>query len=210
MEELDKLISLYNLDITGKLPIEIPNMGREQLAQLFKTLGYKVGAEIGVDKGYYSETICINNPGVKLYAIDPWKVYQGYVDHTIQRNSDIALNETTDRLMIYNVKIIRKFSMDAVKDFQDNSLDFVYIDGNHEFSFVAEDMYYWSYKVRPGGIISGHDYIRHNQYRHCHVVDAVNGFTYAYRINPWFVCGTKEKVEGQIRENSRSWFWFKK
>jgi hypothetical protein len=38
--------------------------------------------------------------------------------------------------------------MDALNDFEDDSLDFVYIDGNHEFPYVAEDLFHWSKKVR--------------------------------------------------------------
>ena len=48
--------------------------------------------------------------------------------------------------------------MDAVKDFADRSLDFVYIDANHEPQFVEEDIREWSKKVKVGGIVSGHDY----------------------------------------------------
>ncbi len=49
--------------------------------------------------------------------------------------------------------------MDALEDFEDNSLDFVYIDGDHNFKHISEDIYEWTKKVRSGGIVSGHDYL---------------------------------------------------
>lgn len=52
----------------------------------------------------------------------------------------------------------KKTSMEAVNDFPPRSLDFVYIDADHRFPFVAEDIYYWYWRVKRGGIIAGHDY----------------------------------------------------
>ena len=48
--------------------------------------------------------------------------------------------------------------MDAVKFFDDKSLDFVYIDGNHEYSYVMEDLIFWFEKVKINGIMAGHDF----------------------------------------------------
>jgi len=48
--------------------------------------------------------------------------------------------------------------MEAIKDFNPRSLDFVYIDANHEYDFVKEDIVAWSKIVKVGGIVSGHDY----------------------------------------------------
>jgi hypothetical protein len=86
--------------------------------------------------------------------------------------------------------------MDAVKDYPDQSLDFVYIDGNHEFSHVAADIAAWVKKVRRGGILAGHDYRRTTNLV-CHVVDVVNAWTYSHKIKPWFL--TSKDIPG--------WFW---
>jgi predicted O-methyltransferase YrrM len=119
------------------------------------------------------------------------------------------------RLARYNCEIIRKTSMDAVKDFVDNSLDFVYIDGNHKFEYVVNDLAEWSKKVRPGGIVSGHDWIKMalssttKNNDPIEVQAAVRGFIDAYRIRPLFILGTNAVVEGQLRDKVRSWFWVK-
>jgi hypothetical protein len=103
--------------------------------------------------------------------------------------------------------------MDAVKDFKDESLDFAFIDGNHSFEYVINDIAEWSKKVRVGGIISGHDYWNsidtkpwaavanpYERMRLCQVKDAVDGWTKAHLIKPWFIM-TNDKCP--------SFFWVK-
>jgi predicted O-methyltransferase YrrM len=67
--------------------------------------------------------------------------------------------------------------MEAVKDFKDESLDFVFIDGNHQYSYVLEDITEWSKKVRSGGIVSGHDYF---EFLDNGVIRAVNEYVKQY------------------------------
>jgi predicted O-methyltransferase YrrM len=210
VDELSRVIGIYNLTLTPESPIEIPNVGREQLTQLFCELDYKIGVEVGTESGLYAEKICRNNPGVELYCVDIWKTYPGYRDHLEQATLDKCLSDTQARLKPYNVKFVQKYSMDAVKDFEDKSLDFVYIDANHEWPFIVYDLYYWSAKVRPGGIVSGHDLYRSTRRdSKCHVRGAVLGYTFAFRIHPWFILGREARVPGEIRDTSRSWFWVK-
>lgn len=134
---------------------------RNNLGELFRELGYKVGAEIGVYTGTYSEVLCHGNPNMKLYCIDPWTTYDSEEIEPYAKNQD-ALNkfysEAKKRLSKYNCTIIRKSSMDAVKDFKQGELDFVYIDANHSYQNVKEDVREWAKIVRDGGIVAGHDY----------------------------------------------------
>lgn len=58
-----------------------------------------------------------------------------------------------------NAKIIQARSQDALPLFEDNSLDFVYIDASHDFDNVMMDIIGWTKKVRSKGIVSGHDYV---------------------------------------------------
>lgn len=211
MNTLDYILEKFNIAYNKKMPmpIEIPNFGRNNLATLFAELGFKTGAEIGVETGAYSETLLKNNPGLKLYSIDPWKAYNDFRDYTNQDKLNSLYEETRTRLAPYSCKIIRKFSQDATKDFTDNSLDFVYIDGNHSFLNIANDIIEWTKKVRVGGIISGHDYVKHKPHMKIHVKQVVIAYTDAYFIKPWFVLGSYEEISGQIRDNSRSWMWVK-
>lgn len=143
------------IKMTGR-KIVIPESTRNELPELFKELGFKVGAEIGVLTGGFTELFC--KAGFKMYAIDPWIMFPDYQHPRGQKHLDNQYEYTKKLLAPYDCTIIRKTSMDAIADFEDNSLDFVYIDGNHHFRFVAEDIVEWSKKVKPGGIVSGHDY----------------------------------------------------
>jgi hypothetical protein len=132
-----------------------------------------------------------------VYAIDAYTAYHGYNWHTSQKKFDALFEEARERLAPYDHQLVRCFSLDALKLFPDRSLDFVYIDSNHEFGAFFDDMRGWRKKVRIGGIVSGHDYQRHGKGRYvCEVKDAVLGYTYAKRIRPWFATSKR-----------KSWLW---
>lgn len=143
--------------------------GRNELATLFKG----VGVELGVERAVFSKEII--KYADKLFLIDPWKAYRGYREHVSQDKLDGFFKEAQERMLGKNCEFIRKFSLDAVNDFEDNSLDFVYIDANHSYENVKADIEAWTKKVKVGGIVSGHDYIRRKGQAHIFgVVDAVN------------------------------------
>lgn len=210
MDTIKYILDKYQLH-PHRMPCEIPNMGRDQLPILWNELGFRVGAEIGVLGGLYSEVICKNMPDAKLYCIDPWLIYYpAYRDYKAQSKLDMEHARAVERLKPYNVEIVRSFSSEAVKIFPDDSLDFVYIDGNHEYPFVTMDIINWTRKVRSGGIVSGHDfYESKTKNSRCQVIPAVIGYTRAYQIWPWFVIGTKAINPGEIRDRSRSWMFVK-
>lgn len=154
-------------------------LSREDLAKEFSG----IGAEIGVEQGVFSEVICLSGKVKKLYSIDSWKAYREYKDHTRQKKLDNFYELSKMRLQPYNCELVRKFSVEASKDFLDESLDFVYIDANHDYKHVYEDISTWIKKVKSGGIVSGHDYIRRKgQDQFYAVVQAVNDFVKANNI----------------------------
>lgn len=165
---------------------------RNHLAELFGELGYMTGAEVGVRTGGYSKVLLDNNPNVKLFCIDPWKAYQ----RVTQEAQDGYLKKCVDKLSVYGerVSIMRMTSMEAFLQIPDDSLDFVYLDGCHEFDHIMMDLIMWSRKVRYGGIVSGHDY--YNFYQ-SGVISAVNTYTYSHGISQWYV----------TRELEPSFFW---
>ena len=191
-------------------PAEIPDCSRDELPQFFVEMGFKVGAEIGVYKGEFSEKFC--KAGLKLYAIDPG--LPEHLDKSRGPNRLEFLYEYTKRVLTPypNCTIIRKTSMEAALDFEDNSLDFVYIDANHGFRYIAEDLWEWSKKVKKGGVISGHDYAvskdAHDKYSY-HVKFAVDGFVRAKEIMNFYVLGRKETLLNEKRDKWRSWMWIK-
>jgi hypothetical protein len=205
------LAEKYELCLTQRhLPIEIPNTNRDTLAHLFHVWGFTSGVEVGVERGLYSEVLCRENPGVRLYCVDPWRAHRGYRDHVNQDKLDGFCVEAGERLKPYpRATLVRKFSVDAAKDLGNGSLDFAYLDGNHNIENVIADLAAWTPKVRTGGIIAGHDFARHKWPNQIHVVQALGAWTAAYDIAPWFVLGSQAKVEGQLRDGARSWFYVK-
>ena len=200
-KELDYIIEKYKPDISvRRMPISLP-LTRDELAELFAELEYKKGAEIGVAKGGYSEILCKANPDMELFSIDSWVRYKDSEFRGTRRPARLYL-EAKERLEPYNCTIIKAFSMDAVQDFEPNSLDFVYIDGGHDFKNVACDIWEWSQVVRPGGIVSGHDFKRSTRGRGyiMHVKDVVQAYAYALKIRPWF------SIHG---DRIPGWFWVK-
>jgi predicted O-methyltransferase YrrM len=209
MDSLAYILSKYGLDTRQHMPIEIPNVGRAQLAELFRELGYTRGVEVGTEAGKYAETLCKANPGLQLTCVDVWQTYDGYRDYDGREKLLYDYYYAAGlRLAPYNVDFVRAYSMDAVINYANNSLDFVYIDANHEWPYVTQDIYYWARKVRPGGIVAGHDFYQSgNKDSRCHVKHAVISYCNAFRVKPWFVLGRDARIEGEIRDTSRSWFW---
>ena len=168
---------------------------RNDLAKYFAEKNFNVGAEIGVLGGTYSIILCEANPKLQVYCIDIW-------------NRPGKYEEAQTRLAPYNAKLVRKLSMDAVRDFDDSSLDFVYIDADHHFDGVMMDVIEWSKKVRKGGIVSGHDYDNSSD---CGVRDAVDMYVKwnGHKLN---ILPVADKVwitrEGKP-SNALSW-WFQK
>ena len=194
-------------------PAIIPDTNRNDLPAFFVEMGYKTGAEIGVHKGKYTVFFC--EAGLNMFAVDPWMGFIGQgQDQTKQEVQDGYYQQAFSRLSRYNCKIVRKTSMDALADFEDGSLDFVYIDGDHSFQHIANDIVYWSKKVRRGGTVSGHDYF--NTWSGaknvlCQVGVIVDAYTKAFDINPWWLVGEVDpEKELNRKERFYSWMWIKK
>lgn len=137
---------------------------RIELAKYFGRVGFTKGAEIGVWRGRYSEILYQNIPGLKLICVDIWE-------------KDHIYEDAKKRLTRYGAKLIKKPSTEAAKDIPDESLDFVFIDADHSYKFVKEDISVWTKKVRRGGIVAGHDYYVFKWSGDSGVIDAVNEYT---------------------------------
>jgi len=200
MGAVDELIAAtFGVRDLSRSPVVVTG-SRERLAALFAALGYRRGVEVGTERGVFAEILCQANPSLRLDAVDAWTTYRGYVDHTDQSALDAAWAETVERLRPYpNAQAIKAWSVEAARQHADLSLDFVYIDANHEFTQVVADLAAWGPKVRRGGMLSGHDYRKSKNNAPYHVVQAINGYTAAHKIHPWFV------LRGDV--HAPSWFW---
>jgi len=137
-----------------------------------------VGVEVGCWSGESSEIAC--QFANQLFCVDPWETLGG---------SDAELLFDARMAVYDNVTKIKARSHEAAKQFPDESLDFVYIDGDHEVDSVCDDILSWLPKIRKGGWIAGHDYDI-NDVREG-VVEAVDGLlgkpTHRYSDCSWAI-----------------------
>ncbi len=198
---LSYLLKKYNCSDNSDSPILLPHT-REDLARLLKELEFKTGAEIGVSSGNFSKILCENNTFTKLYCVDSWTTTKGYREEGKGEHTMIKRYETAKaQLANYPCELIRKTSMEAVVSFQPNSLDFVYIDADHTFDYVMQDIIEWTKVVKPGGIVSGHDYrcFHHDEISE-QVSKAVLMYAQIHTIKPVFVFNA---------DHSSSWMFVK-
>lgn len=124
--------------------------------------GFKTAAEVGVQEGVFSRTILETWPG-QLIMVDFWGHIPGYVDIANVSDQDQALIEAAARKVAQDFSpraaVIKGLSVEAAQQVPPSSLDFVYLDADHSYKGVMEDLRAWATKVRPGGAIGGHDYI---------------------------------------------------
>ena len=139
---------------------------RDELPALLNACGLTGrGAEIGVKLGRYSDELLSNWRGRELVSIDPWLSADPdeYVDRSnvSQEEFERYYRLTRERLARHGSRstIWRMTSVEAAARAPDRSFDFVYIDARHDYDSVTEDLEAWASKVRPGGILAGHDYV---------------------------------------------------
>ncbi len=154
--------------------------GRMLLARMMRDLKYRVGAEIGTYYGHSAKLWCEHCPKLKLTCIDPYNVYR---PRKSQDKQDFVYESAKKTLAPFDVTFLRESSTTAHSQIKDGSLDFVHIDGDHDFDMVMLDLIHYVPKVRKGGMVLIHDYF--NFYR-SGVIQAVNAYTACHLINPWF------------------------
>ena len=131
------------------------------------------GVEIGVLRGLTSSHLLAARPRLTLFLVDPWaESFPGDRYHDsgddngrksqAEHNRDFKTTLNIVREFGIRARIIRATSENALYIAKDQSLDFVFIDGDHSREGVAEDIKNWYEMVKVGGWIGGHDYDHQN------------------------------------------------
>ena len=114
--------------------------------------------ELGCQKGKSITTICLGSGSTDVTVVDKWcgnvneqKRFHGLIDII-----DFIYN--LDRGVGFVPTIIYDDTWNASKRFEDESIDFIYIDAEHKFEYVYRDIVNWYPKMKKGGIFAGHDY----------------------------------------------------
>ena len=139
------------------------------LVNVLKNRPHKVGAEVGVFRGRNAGRLLAGLPGLeRLYCVDTWESCEEY--QRVRRGSEdreayvldfdeiFACYKTAVAPYGERAVALRMSSEEAAQQVPDESLDFVFIDANHAYEYVKQDIELWMPKLRPGGLVSGHDY----------------------------------------------------
>lgn len=122
----------------------------------------EVGSWKGRSASFMGVEIINSGLDIKFDCIDTW---EGSIEH---QEMEIVINKELYDIFLENtspvksvINPIRTTSLEASKLYEDNSLDFVFIDASHEYQDVLDDMNAWLPKIKNGGTIAGHDYGRY-------------------------------------------------
>jgi hypothetical protein len=153
----------FNLGVPTR---ENPQLqSRNQLPHFLTACGLTGdGVEIGVQFGNFTERLLKFSKLRRVFSIDPWThLGEQYVDRANvgQEVQDYRYLQTVNRCIPYGTRsvIMRMASEDAAPLFPNGSLDFIYIDANHQYEMIKRDIDLWWPKIRPGGLFAGHDYL---------------------------------------------------
>ena len=141
--------------------IESNISGRGLLPFIQELTGEIVGCEIGVCHGFTTEYFLKNTPTIKkVYVVDN---YPAFVDWDGTRitaeRQEVTKRLCKQRLEKYGDKVVFAYesSVTFAQTLEDDSLDYVFVDGDHSYEATLADIQnYWP-KVKKGGIFAGHD-----------------------------------------------------
>ncbi len=157
--------------------------------EFYKTIAnknYDILVEIGVWKGhsisFLANQFKSSSKTPKIYAVDLWdETYKWEDNKTLRDQVPILYKIYNENLKINGVRDmivdLKGVSWDMANNFEDSSVDFVFIDADHEYESVVKDINAWTPKIRKGGMISGHDYLNP-----CGVKDAVNELVQGFKL----------------------------
>lgn len=119
----------------------------------------EIGSWMGKSASYMAVEIINSNKNIRFDCVDTW---EGSIEHA---DIDAVKENKLYEKFLDNVEPvknvinpIRMHSLNAVDLYEDNSLDFVFIDAAHDYENVKKDIIAWYPKVKSNGLFAGHDY----------------------------------------------------
>ena len=116
-----------------------------------------VAAEIGVSRGKFTAAIMAANRPRKLHLVDVWATDR-YNQTLRQRVEQTYASE----IAAGSVEINLGYSIEVGRTFPDAYFDWIYIDTDHSSPTTRDELVVYESKMKPGGIIAGHDYVMGN------------------------------------------------
>jgi predicted O-methyltransferase YrrM len=136
-----------------------PNLYKMAVDKFDNAKFVEIGSWKGRSSVFMAVEIFNSKKNIEFYCVDTWR---GSIEHI---GMEILNNDGLYKEFIKNIepvsniiKPIRMTSEEASKNFEDESLDFVFIDAAHDYESVKNDIDFWYPKIKKEGIIGGHDY----------------------------------------------------
>lgn len=138
------------------------------LTRMIRRNGFTVGAEVGVANGKNMRHLLEYNPRLRMYAVDKWEKVEGGGEAGDPTSCSPGCTswdpvEGWNRFKLVTrqyknrLTVLRGDSIEMAQHVEDESLDFVFIDADHRYEGVYRDIVAWAPKVKPRGVICGHD-----------------------------------------------------
>lgn len=172
---------------------EMPTL-RGDLGKSLQAYGARTGVELGVKQGDFASVIMHDWLScTAYYLVDAWQPMHNYKDHAnvgIRQHLDFfeqarsKMHPYSKRTRIYFMPMLTSQAVGLVLE---SSVDFVYVDARHDFCGVLADIDGWWPKLKPGGIMAGHDFLTASDVR---------------KITPeqdWGLCGDGSRNEGAVK-----------
>lgn len=164
LREPERLRLIENLVRLAELPPARRLNTRSGLGALLNRLRLLgEGVEVGVAAGDYSKAILDVWEGRRLHLVDAWRHLPDYHDvcNLPDEEHQKLLRSVPGKLAVHEgrYQIHAKLANEAVDDFEDYSLDFVYLDADNSFEGVLDMLRRWYRKLRSGGLLAGHDFV---------------------------------------------------
>jgi len=136
-----------------------PNLYRSVVEKFDNAKFVEIGSWKGRSAVFMGVEIHNSKKNIEFYCVDTWKGSEEHIGLDILKE-DGLYKEFVKNIdpVSHIIKPIRMPSIEASAKFEDNSLDFVFIDAAHDYESVKDDIKHWYPKVKTGGIFSGHDY----------------------------------------------------
>lgn len=166
------------------------------MSNIIRTNNFKKVVEVGIGYGLHAKEMLKNSDLEKLYLVDPMKFYpnDGFatdVLNTIPKIPNNQFNELLECIMKElepwknRFTLFRKESLNILEDeIPDESIDCVFIDGDHSYIAVKNDLEFWWKKIRPGGMMLGDDYWMSDVSRAVHEFGYSRNLIVSFAENP--------------------------
>ena len=178
-------------------PLSRREGGRVELARVMNDMGLRKAVELGCRYGASAKLWREHITDLDITCIDPYRAYH----RVSQARQDLIYAGAQQNAKEFGFKLVRKASLDAVDDFEDGSLDWVNVDGDHSFDAAVQDIIRWAPKVREGGLVLIHDYCSFGM---SGVIKAVDAYTHCHWIEPWYVTRDMEPTAFWQRGTERA------